>query len=411
MKRLLFIIVTILFCTLSNVVHAATNYPVTTWSADNMVVGNKTGYNGLEFINPNNDNSICVVSAVRTYDEHTYSRAIKTNGYSNPIKNNIPQNKALKFTATQPCDLTIYAYGSSSDTTVGLCISRSDKLIASFSTVHSKVRKYKVFLDKADTYYIYGTGGSLSICEIKRGLALGDLDKDYDVDWNDIRLAYRYNNNKIASDDEVNYKLDVNNDLKITEADVSKIITLPITSEKEKAVFSDYAKWNVSNMPLGNYSTYNGLELVARECNFANNSIKVISSSKSYDDKTFTKCITTDGYINEGLGNYPVTKAVKINMRNARYLDLYMSTGSSVNTDHIACIYDADGNKVASFDLEYDINFYNIELDNYQTYFIGSPTGTLNIYEIDMFNNDNRIGGKNMNVVAGKTYKVFFDCI
>ena len=387
-------------------------YQPIVWCADDMTVGNKSGnYNGLNFINPDNDSSIAVVNATRTYKNRVYDKAIRTYGYSNPFNGYIPLNKAVSFAITKPCDVVIYAYGTSSDSNVGMRISNSNGIVASFQTVHSVIREFKTFLPTAGTYYIYSTNGSLSICEIKRGLVLGDLDQDFDLDWNDRRLALRYTNGILIPNDEQNYKIDVNNDGLTNINDTDLMLNLMDSTEKPKAYFYNSNTWNVSNMPSGAYQTYDGIEMVARDLNNSNNSVKVVAQNGTYTDdygtKTFSKCIKTDGYKNGANNNYPITKAIKINVGDAEFMDIYAKTGSSDPSIQRLSIYDADGVLVQNFEIDTYIDKYSFRVEKWQTYFISSTTGAIKVFEIDLNENSNINLTDLMYVVSGNTYKIY----
>lgn len=401
---------------------AVESYPVISWSTDDMEVGNTTGLtinnNTLTFVNPITDEeSVKVVNAIRTIGDKVYTKAIKTNGGTNQFVNGIPNHRALSFEVTKPCDLIVYSYGASSDYTINLCVSKkalgSNQGVEIYNETveHSKIKRYSIYLDEPGTYYIYGRGGSISFCEIQRGCVKGDLDRDFNLDWNDIRIAKRVFNNKISNTDEYEYKMNLlntvsnNNGSNVTIDDLNEQRRLLSDAELKKAEFVSNKAWNVSSMPLGRYETYDGLELVSKDLDLNSMSIEVYNMNRTYignngETKKFTKVIATDGYLSEAMDDYCVTKAVKFNLEEDALVTLYMSTGSSENVEHRAVIYDADKNVVANFPLTTNIGKYTIELDGNQTYFVGSHTGTIRIFEIDC----NAAVSKTIDVENGKTY-------
>ena len=264
----------------AQMVYALESYTVTSWCADDMEVGSTAGINGLEFVQPTDSMAtpVKVTNNGRNNDVGSYSNAIKTGGSANTIRNYVPQKRAIKFTVTQPCDINIYAYSASSGTSIDMRLSRAGKLVDTFQLMHSKLKLYKAYLDSAGTYYIYSTQGSVAICEIKVGYVEGDLDYDFDVDWNDLRLARKAMNRNDYRDEFINTKLDLNNDGTVTDIDIT-ILESKINN-REKAKFVNTIRWNANNMNIGFPETYNGLEFVGKDCNTNDKSIGVYNIDK-----------------------------------------------------------------------------------------------------------------------------------
>jgi hypothetical protein len=258
-------------------------------------------------------------------------------------------------------------------------------------------------------------GGSIGVCEIKTGYVEGDQDCDFDVDWNDRRLLRKAVYESYSNDYMNNLKLDINNDDIVTEEDLSdldKIIDSLSDKERDRAQFVSNVCWKADDMPLGYPETYNGLEFVYKDCDTTNKSIGVISSNKSYygtkgEVRNYNKCISTDGEMSRANGEYVTTKVVKFNLSTSSTINLYISSGSSQDVQHKARIVDADGNIVKEINIKKEIERYTVELDGNQTYFLGSPTGTLKIYEIEV--NEGKISNissteKVINVLEGQNY-------
>ncbi len=386
---------------------ALENYSVTIWSADDMEVGATVGTNGLEFLQPAESS----VTKVQVTDKgrFPYSNAIKTGGSASMLNAYVPKTRALKFTVTKPCNMVIYAYGSS-DSNVTMKISNSTKIINTFSLEHSRLNRYVLYLDSAGTYYVYGNG-SMGICEIAVGYTKGDADIDFDLDWNDIRIFRKVFFDNLAVDEIVTRNIDYNNSGFIDAGDLASM--QEYMTDRNKAVFVDNATWNANDMTAEDIPIYRGLELVYKDCDSSNGSIYVKSiNEKTYtgengEFKTYTKCIQTDGDTGEGIGNYPVTKAVKFNLATDAYVTVYMSTGSSKNIQHKAQIINADGVKVEEFNINNKIGRYTTKLSGNETYFITSYTGTLRIFEINVVSNTNNECKKTININAGATYKLY----
>lgn len=397
------------------------NMAVKSWCADDMAVGNTTGYNGLEFMLPvggTADNGIVVAGDGRMYDaEHDYDNAIKTRGAANTGVNYVPKGRAMKFTVTQPCDLVVYAYDASSSADVSLQISRAGKIVDTIP-LSEKINRYAAYLDTAGTYYVYSIGGSMGVCEMQVGYVKGDLDFDFDVTWNDVRLMRKKVLNYgigVSS----NHKFDIDGDGYYRIKDFGLLEELVSEPEKIKCIDAisqrpSNGTWNMKDVPTTNPITYNGLEFVYKDLNTANNTIKIANIPKTYvspngNEKSFTKCVTTDGKMSAGKGIYPVTKAVKFNLNASAQIVVYMCTGSSNTNQQKALIINADGEIVEEVNLSKDIGKYAFDLNGNETYFIGSPEGTLRIYEIGvrMVLQENTKTSKTISVTANNKYNMF----
>lgn len=406
------IIMSMLAMQVETVLAAVENYPVTSWSADDMEIGNTTGANGLEFVQSEDitDIMVTVNNKGRHNEVGSYDQSINTGGSANMLTQYVPRAKAVKFTVTQPCNVVIYAYGASDVGNLSMKLSGENKLIDTFTVQHSVLARYQSFIDSAGTYYIYSQQGALGICEIKVGYVCGDVDVDFDVDWNDLRLAKRVFNNLISADDLMLERINVDGNSALTSNDISTIYTM--TDNMGKAYFTGAKCWNANNMTAGYPEVCDGLELVYKDDDVTNHSMRIVALNKTYygtkgDVRDYTKCIATDGAESKGIGNYAVTKAVKFNLESDAYVTMYLNTGSSKNIQHKAKIIDADGNKVSEFNINKDIGRYTVRLDGCQTYFLCSPTGTLRIYEIevntDVLNTTEQVS-KSISVTNGNTY-------
>ena len=389
------------------------NMAVKSWCADDMAVGNTTGYNGLEFMLPvggTADNGIVVAGDGRMYDaEHDYDNAIKTRGAANTGVNYVPKGRAMKFTVTQPCDLVVYAYDASSSADVSLQISRAGKIVDTIP-LSEKINRYAAYLDTAGTYYVYSIGGSMGVCEMQVGYVKGDLDFDFDVTWNDVRLIQKY----FKNDPSVvrNHKFDVNGDGLYTANDPAILIDMALADEKARFVNS--ADWNANDMPMGRYETYEGLEMVPKAGDITNGSISVINANGTFKEesgeiKKYTKCISLNGKGTNGFGPYPVSRALKFNLNGSRDVVIYIRCDSSVNVQHKARIVDGDGNLVKELDVDKTLRRYVVKLDGTETYFLYGLYGGLEVYEINICDLDapNNVSyTKNLNVTAGQNYEL-----
>ena len=389
------------------------NMAVKSWCADDMAVGNTTGYNGLEFMLPvggTADNGIVVAGDGRMYDaEHDYDNAIKTRGAANTGVNYVPKGRAMKFTVTQPCDLVVYAYDASSSADVSLQISRAGKIVDTIP-LSEKINRYAAYLDTAGTYYVYSIGGSMGVCEMQVGYVKGDLDFDFDVTWNDVRLIQKY----FKNDPSVvrNHKFDINSDGLYTADDPAVLINMTLADAKAR--FVDYADWNANDMPMGSYETYEYLEMVPKAGDITNRSISVVSANGTFKEeseeiKRYTKCISLNGKGTNGFGPYPVSRALKFNLNGSRDVVIYMRCDSSVNVQHKARIVDGDGNLVKELDVDKTLRRYVVKLDGTETYFLYGVYGGLEVYEINICDLDapNNVSyTKNLNVTAGQNYEL-----
>ena len=378
-----------------NVYAEIPNMTVKSWCADDLNIGNTSGYSDLEFMLPvggTANNGIMVTNEGRRYDaEHDYDSAIKTRGAVNTGLNCVPRGRAMKFTVSQPCDIVVYAYGASSSSNVSLQISREGKIVETFPLVHSRINKYIAYLDVAGTYYVYSTGGSMGVCEMQVGYIKGDLDIDFEVTWNDMRLLRK---NIVENDSSfiVNHKFDVNQDGIYSASDLSELLMIAINSGTEDYMnFVSYTNWNANEMSLGCYEIYNGLELVPKEGDIANGSVNVISLNKSYVEpsgevRNYTKCISLNGKMADGFGPYPVSRAIKFNLAEAKEVVIYMRCDSSVKTQHKAQIINGDGDIVKELDVDGNVKRYVVKLDGNETYFLGGVYGKLEVFEIDINN-------------------------
>lgn len=390
------------------------NMEVKSWCADDMAVGNTTGYNGLEFMLPvggTADNGITITDQGRMYNaDHDYENAIKTNGAVNMGANYVPKGRAMKFTVTQPCDFVAYAYGASRTADVCLQISRAGKIVDTIPLNHAAIDKYATYLDAAGTYYVYSTGGSMAVCEMQVGYVKGDLDFDFDVTWNDVRLIKK----KFNYDPSVvrNHKFDVNSDGLYTANDVA--ILIDMTLADEKARFVNSADWNANDMPMGRYETYEGLEMVPKAGDITNGSVNVISANGTFKEesgeiKKYTKCISLNGKGTNEFGPYPVSRALKFNLSDSRDVVIYMRCDSSVNVQHKARIVDGDGELVKELDVDKTLRRYVVKLDGNETYFLYGVYGGLEVYEINICDMDapnNVYYTKNLGVTAGQSYEL-----
>lgn len=395
-----------------SVLAAEEDYPVKVWSADDMEIGNTTGADGLEFLQPTDTTATKV--QVQNGGRAPFVNAIKTGGASSMLDAYVPKTRALKFTVTKPCNIRIYAYGASSNGTVNMKVSSAEKIVDTFNTQHSTLNKYVTYLDSAGTYYIYGNA-SLGICEVAVGYAVGDADFDFDRDWNDMRILRKVVFDNLSVNEMIQRNIDVDNNGRITSNDTACMDSYMLDDDKgeyNKAKFISYAQWNANDMAAGCPVTYNNLEFVYADNDIANRSIFVASCNKTYtsqngEAKAYAKCIQTDGDTGKAVGNYPVTKAVKFNLEQEGYVTLYLSTGSSKAIQHKAQIINADGQRVAEFDIDKNIGCYVTKLSGNETYFVSSNTGTLRIYEIEIRQNSNKSCSKTINVEAGKTYCLY----
>lgn len=413
-KYLICLMVMFLFVLHTEAVFAALedDYPVRIWSADNMEVGNVTGVDGLEFLQPEDETAAKV--EVKAEGRLPFKNAIKTRGSASLQGRFVPKTRALKFNVTKPCNIRIYAYGASSTEEVTLKISNSEKIVKIFATQHSQLERYEAYLETSGTYYIYGTG-ALGICEITVGYIQGDVDLDFDRDWNDLRLLRKAVNEGLQLNEMEFRNADMDKNSLIDENDLehlSSCISGDVVSVREKAKFVSTAVWNANDMAVGNPEVYNGLEFVYVDGDVSNKTIGVINRNSRYvsqsgEVRNYIKCIETNGAVGEGYSNYPVSRAVKFNLDKDAYVTVYVSTGSSKPVQHKVQIMDADGNKEAEFNIDKNISCHTVKLKGNESYFVYSSTGKIRIYEIDVRTNSNESISKTINVEAGKNYVLY----
>lgn len=407
------VVTVIFFCVLfkmSYVYAKEISYPITVWSAEDMEIGNTTGVNGLDFMQPVGSLSLVqVVEGGRTDEVRHFTKTIKTGGASSMQDKYVPKTRALKFNVTKPCDIRIYAYGGSK-TDVVMSLNRAGESVKQFNVKDSVLGLYTARISEADTYYLFSTTGTLCVCEITVGCVRGDLDVDFDADWNDVRLGMRAFNTSYFNDKEMLERLDLDGNGIFTANDMTYLLS--VIEKPEEAMYISYMNWYVNDMPIGYNESYKGLVLVDKDNNRDNKSIEVKSVSKKYVGKNgavkrFNKCISTNGGMCGAMYEYPITKAVQFNLSDDAYVTFYLSTGSSDNVEHKAVVYSADREREAEFMLSTEVDRYTVHLEGNESYFIGSPDGTLRVYEIDVRNGLNPSNSKTISVNAGEISNLF----
>lgn len=249
------------------------NYNVL-WNANDIPSGGFSEYNGLIAVG----DGITVNNSSRTYNNTIYFNTIKTNGSASVNNNCIPNKRALKFTVAQPCYITIRAYGTSSNTNEQpMYISKSGTVVAQLNLLHSELSENTVFLNSADTYYIYCLTGSVGICFINVHKIQGDLNLDTAVDKDDLTILHQMLYSKDGYSNDILDNGDINKDGAINDQDLICLNNLVANAGNYVPTYLNDKTWNIDNYYSDECVEYteqtyiDGLEIIPAPINSENN--------------------------------------------------------------------------------------------------------------------------------------------
>ena len=362
------------------------------WNVSDMTIGDFTEYNGLESVGKN---ELTVVESKRTFEGKTYSKALKTNGAASFGSNYVPQKRAVKFYAEKPCYIDILAYGTSSDVTdVTANIVRNGELIETINLVHNSITSHTIYLDKADTYYIYCVTGSMGFAYIHLYYKNGDINADNNIDKDDLTLLYQIIYNNSDFDDETLSHADLNGDGKIDEKDRSLLENKIRDLGGYLPSYYCEKKWTMDKYE--NETTYkeetdlDGLLILPKPSGSTGKDVCLATGGiKSYNGYTFNNFIDTNGAA--GLNNDGTAKnrAIKLFTSEPCYVFLLVRVSSTdlTNEEYLKVsgkkkeYNDCEltkYNEQKSNELQY-VSFYLNKPDEYSIY---NDTGGINIYQV-----------------------------
>ena len=366
------------------------------WNADDMPLGTLTNYNGLQGIHPSSGSGANVEVAGRSHDDMSFRNAIKTKGGANVGGNYVPTAKALKFSVSQPCYMTFYAYGSSTDiTNHQVNVSRSGHLVGTFTLAHSTLTKHQTYLDTAGTYYLYSPPGSIGVCYIQVNRISGDIDGNGKINTDDLTMMRKilYNSEGYAS--YVLDDADVNNDGNINEADYNALVSIVQNAGAYVPTYYDNKIWNVTEMindssgAITARTDIGGLYIIPGYGNIEPVTYRS-ESDKRYGDLVLNKYIDTNGY-SELKNGIPEQRAMMISTKSPCYVSILLRSGNtSAGTNHNICIKRKDGEEQSinilnsvqqSTSTLQRADFYLDEPDNYYIY---CTSGSIKVFYIEL---------------------------
>ena len=383
------------------------------WNADDMPLGKLDSYDGLTIIQPAGGTAytdpIEVVNSYRSYEDRSFTKAIKTGGNSVVGSNYVPTARAIKIDVPQKCYMTIYMYGASTNQNVeNVCISKMGSLVDNTIVNYNEKVKKCIYLETSGIYYIYSTDGSVGIHYISLHMINGDLNRDEDVEWDDLRIfRKRMANQSACSQKELN-EMDVNKNTVLDWNDYTALENIIRNKGNYVSQFYNNKVWNVSNMPTGKYANYDGLEFIGDLAHA--NQLEIGSSNKKYGDLSFTKRIKTGGEGNNGFGHYLYNRSVKINVNSPCYMTIYM-TSSSSNVVNPKAVLSSEGGVVKEMSLANgDLRKYVLRVDGPDSFYLYGVNTSLGVYYIELSNTlmgDLETGSvsKTISVVSGQSYE------
>lgn len=394
MKQLKKHILGLLICVIMSIlwistVIASENYNIV-WSADDMELGVLTEYNGLSSVT---GEDVSVTNSSRSYNNVTYNQTIKTNGYTTINNNYIPTKRALKFTTTQPCYITILAYGTSSGTTTQpMYISRSGSVVSELTLTHSVLTKNTIFLDSADTYYIYCLTGSVGVCYIQLYYIQGDLNADALVNKDDMTLLRQLLLDTDEVSTEVLNRADVNEDSVINELDftlLSQLVSdygnyVPTYYVNKLWVFDKY--WNSNVISYTEQTDIDGLVVIPPE-NGVSGMCMRIGGEKYYNDIVYKTFIKTGGQMTLNDDKTAKQRSLSFFTSGPCNMTIFVRTSNTDTDNQPNITVTRKGEVVGQIDLLPSVEqsseimqVATIHLDKADQYYVGNTTGGLYIY-------------------------------
>lgn len=383
------------------------------WNADDMPLGRLDSYNGLEIIQPAGGTAytdpIEVVNSYRSYEDRSFTKAIKTGGNSVVGSNYVPTARAIKINAPQKCYMTIYMYGASTneyDETV--YISKMGTLVDQIDISYNEKVKKCIYLETSGTYYIYCTDGSVGIHYISLHMITGDLNHDEDVEWDDLRIfRKRWANQSACSQQELS-EMDTDKDNEVDWYDYTALENIIRNKGNYVSQFYNNKVWNVSDMPTGKHANYDGLEFIGDLAHA--NQLEIGSSNKKYGDLSFTKRIKTGGEGTNGFGHYLYNRSVKININSPCYMTIYM-TSSSSNAVNPKAVLACEEGVVKEMPLSNgDLRKYVVKIEGPDSYYLYGKSNSLGVYYIELSNTlmgdlQTSSVSKTVSVATGQSYE------
>ncbi len=362
------------------------------WNISDMPLGDFTEYNGLESVGKND---LTVVDSKRTFEGKTYSKALKTNGASAFGSNYVPQKRALKFSIEKPCYIDILAYGTSSDVDdVTANISRDGELIGTINLIHNSITSHTIYLNKADTYYIYCVTGSMGFSYIHLRYKNGDINADDIVDKDDLTLLYQILYNSSDFDDVTLSHADLNTDGKTDDKDRT------LLTEKIKASggyipsYNCEKKWTMDKYESGAVYTketdLDGLLIMPKPSGSTSKDVCLSSgNTKSYNGYSFSNYIDTNGAAGLNNDNTAKSRAIKLYTSEPCYVFLLVRVSNTNSTDEQYLKISVKGREYNDWELiryneqeSNELQYVSFYLDRPDEYSIYNDTGSINIYQV-----------------------------
>lgn len=401
MRKINFIVLSfiLVICGLSVLITQAneTSYQVV-WNTDNLETGIFSSYNGLSSVAAN---ELSVVETQRTYENVTYSKAIKTNGSANVSSAYVPSKRAFKFTTEQPCFVRLLAYGTSSNTsTQPIFVSKSGKLIAEFDLRHNSLTENIVFLDSVGTYYVYCTTGSFGVCYMDLNLIYGNINGDGDIDKDDLTVLYQMMYAPDNFNSDVLEFADLNSDGTIDNEDVGILENLINVEGNYVPKYFKNKTWNMDDYSTNTRFTGNSdLDGMLVVCSSTDKNVtsKIDAvMSKSFNENKFTNFLSTGGLSSFNVYDKTLmSRGIKIFTSEPCYLTLLVRVGNSNSAPTLTV--SKKGEIVSETALlsqseqnSNGLQYINIYLDEPNEYGIGCKTGSIHIYFVDLNENKRR---------------------
>lgn len=379
----------LIFCGISQALTQDNDYDVV-WNASDMPTGTFSEFNGLESVG---NNDLDVTESSRYYEGMLYSKTIKTNGYTTTDSSYVPTKRALKFSVSKPCYMDILAYGTSSQLEeTPLYISRKGSIISSFDLIHNDISLNTVYLDKADTYYIYCLTGSVGINFIHLYYKKGDLNADNVVNKDDLTMLYQivYDANGFDSDTLAHADMDQNG--VFNENDITLLRQIIRNAGEYVPTYYSDKTWTMDNYETGTvYSAetdVDGLVVVPKPSGSGKDLFIAEDEPKNYEEYTYTKYLATNG-ASKLNGDTVIKRGVKVYTSEPCYLTVLVRCASTNQNADPCLTISAKGfgqsenmlTKVS--DLEKNqLEYVQVKLGGPNEYSISDKTGAINIYQI-----------------------------
>lgn len=364
------------------------------WNASDMETGVFTEYNGLSSIS---GSDLTVTENSRFYDGTTYQKTIKTNGSFSNWSNYIPTNRALKFTTAEPCYITILAYGTSSGTiTQPMYITRAGKLVANLTLKHNDLTSNTVFLNKAETYYIFCPNGSIGVSYIELHMLNGDINGDLKTDKDDLTALRQMLYDSAGVDSALLEFADFDGSGSLDENDFSCLSDIVLEAGNYVPTYFSNKVWNMSSYTpdttFAEEQELDGLVIIPKHSVETSPDVDLVGYGYQYYKGTqYSQALSLNGCSTLDTDKTVKYRGVKIYTSEPCDLVILVRTANTDDGNVPNLTVTKKGAIVSqtellseSDQLDTTLQAVKVHLDEPNEYYIGNTTGGLRIFSISL---------------------------